>query len=408
MSQKKKKGVRFLWIWVLLVSLLLPFGTAVEAGAAKNKSYISVSSSSITTGNTLTVRVWGDKRSAFSLRYSTAYLKFESGTANASADSNGKVIFTAKEASLKFTAVKAGTAELIVSADSLKGCSAVVSVSGDAIEDDEEQADSSDEAKDTSEEKAKAEGVTIGTAGRYVTLEKPENLPSNALKKAAFTTDSGERVLGYQFEDASSEFYYIYGTDEESNVGWFAYDVSTHTFARADTSLMSLVSYQKTQEDGKAEPTDTQAEGEGVDSEEEEPSGALAELGAFWKSVQRQVRGNKLLSDRRFLIGLLVGAAVLFLLLLFLFGRRRESKRRQEEEMQRLSEERARHRRVEPSGGVQERVPDEKVWDQEDVTQEAPIRVSMKEDISARAPLRPGAVSRGKPEALDVLDLNDL
>lgn len=71
----------------------------------------------------------------------------------------------------------------------------------------------------------------LGNTSHYVMIATSGELFNPNLTQASFSTDAGD-FAGYTFPD--SEFYYVYGFNEEGTVGWYSYDSVTKTVSRVD------------------------------------------------------------------------------------------------------------------------------------------------------------------------------
>ena len=85
-----------------------------------------------------------------------------------------------------------------------------------------------------------SELVLIGSLEDYVILQTPDSLPSDLLQETAYVGDELS-FTGYQFEGISNDFYYVYGIDEETALGWYMYDSANHTISRANTDIFTLM-----------------------------------------------------------------------------------------------------------------------------------------------------------------------
>ena len=80
--------------------------------------------------------------------------------------------------------------------------------------------------------------AVLGSSGYYITVSKPDELPSDQLVKTKITV-GGEQFKVYQFGDEMSDFYFAYGTDQDGNTGWYSYDSAKETIQRANEGLLT-------------------------------------------------------------------------------------------------------------------------------------------------------------------------
>ncbi len=261
---------------VLVASLSLSFPASVHATETQeatsqpaNRANFSVSSRSLNVGDTLRVRVWANSPTTLSLTYNNIILEYDSCTASVTKDGN-TVSFTGAEATFTFKAKSAGQAGLIVSGEGVSRASANVMVSETAQEEQqdtpEETTEPSDDAATTTEEPTSDEGsdgdesesgevtTTIGSAKRYVSVMDPPELPDGVLSEAVIELGSGVTINGYQLIGGGNEFYYVYGIDEEENLGWFMYDATEKTLSRIDSALIFRSASSDEPKDVEKEP----------------------------------------------------------------------------------------------------------------------------------------------------------
>ena len=258
---------RFRNFYILLLVLFLSFsmGTvsyATEAteSAAHNSANFSVSSRSLQVGDTLRVKVWADSPTTLTLTYNNIILNYEGCSVSATADGNN-ITFSGSEAYMTFTAKSAGQAGLIVSGEGVDRSSANIQVAeaaeeaqeSESTESDSQEENSSDDAdapkedEDSDEEVKKEPTTTIGSAKRYVSLMEPEEFPEGVLVPSELEMEDGGVLSVYQLKGGSNEFYYMYGIDQEENLGWFVYDSSQKSISRVDPALI-FAGAEKTQE----------------------------------------------------------------------------------------------------------------------------------------------------------------
>ncbi|MBQ5430181.1 MAG: hypothetical protein IIU28_00865 [Lachnospiraceae bacterium] len=140
--------------------LLLSMPTVVLAAGSTS---ISLSSNSVSKGDTLTVTVIGSQSSTLSLKYDNTMLELVNG---GSATASGNVLtVSASSATYKFRAIRAGNAGIVASSDSLSGSSVYVPIADTSATEsttteekqEKQEKASPEESKDTgkSEKKSK-------------------------------------------------------------------------------------------------------------------------------------------------------------------------------------------------------------------------------------------------------------
>ena len=266
---------------VLVASLSIAFPASVHATETQeatsqpaNQANFSVSSRNLFVGDTLRVRVWATSATTLSLTYNNIILEYDSCTASVTKDGN-TISFSGTEATFTFKAKSAGQAGLIVSGEGVSRASANVMVSevnqGDSEQEETTGEDSEtpettetsedDQSDDASSEDGDSDGqsevtTTIGSAKRYVSVMEPPELPDGALEEAVIDLGSDVTIEGYKLVGGGNDFYYVYGIDEEENLGWFMYDATEKTISRIDAELLFRTSSVKSDTEEEEEPGD--------------------------------------------------------------------------------------------------------------------------------------------------------
>jgi len=197
------------------------------------------------------------------VKYTDAVLSFVSCTNDSYKTDGNSIIYTGKEATIKFSGQAEGKANIIVSSDVLSGSSAQVTVSGgqSAPAEEEKPAESTEPAEtttETTEETTVATGATVsGGAVGPITVATPDSLLTDHFVEASFVTEDGTAVSAYRLQNTESDFYYVYGADESGNSTWYCYDGTNHTLQRADTTLFTNLSTAPTTEVAGDETTTT-------------------------------------------------------------------------------------------------------------------------------------------------------
>ncbi|MCR5452548.1 MAG: cohesin domain-containing protein [Lachnospiraceae bacterium] len=286
----------------------------------KGSTLIAVSASNLKVGETLTVTIRGSNSSTLNLKFNPDVLTYKSSGQSVSL--NGNVItYNGKEAAVTFEATGAGSSGLILSGEGLEGCSTIIQVA-EAPEESEEKTEETEETEDVTEEtettgesteegsdttdskknKKKKHSTTFGSAERYVSIMSPDSIPTFMLESKELETDEGTFVDAYQLINGGNEFYYLYGTDEKDNLGWFIYDSSEKTISRIDPTIFASV---KAGDEGTAK-TETK-ENTGFDL-------------------------DKIISDRRVWAVLIFVCAVLIAIIINVLLRNRGKKEEEEQE----------------------------------------------------------------------------
>lgn len=257
-------------IAVLVLSLLFPF-----VSRAEGTTTIFFSNASPAVGDTVRVTVQGSAADTITVAYSASFLTIQSCSAAGASVAAGRVTFSGTNATLVLTASSAGTADFIVSATSLAGCSAKMNIRGQSAGQNTASAgenassagensasngqnqtpsdaaettpgtstDSTGTAENPGSSEQPAENETskrIGDEDTYVDLQTPVSVPSVLAETNVQAGDA--EVPAYIVSGSTSGIYYVYGTDQNGNTGWFSYDGTTGVLMRADEALLSLAS----------------------------------------------------------------------------------------------------------------------------------------------------------------------
>lgn len=265
-----KKLCQSILAFLMVCTLVCSFGTISNA-AGTTTMYLSSNSPKV--GDTLEVKVTGSASSTITVKYNATILNFVSCDVAGYTQSGNTVSFAAKSGSINFKLVESGSANIIVSSDTLSGCSAQISVTGsaaDAAETPVEEAVPEGDAAEVSEEAVAPEAGKIGTDTAFIVVMTPDALFSDALVEVPYSNEVGSYTL-YQFDGISNEFYYVYGENEAGVVGWYVFDSSTGQYLKADTQVLSKVGAS------------------GVEEEESDKSELIANVKGYCKENLRNI-----------------------------------------------------------------------------------------------------------------------
>ena len=239
----------------LTVCVLITSYSFVSHAAGTTTMYLSSNSPKV--GDTLKLTVTGSASSTITVKYNATILNFASCDVSGYTQSGNSVTFKGKTGNINFAVAQSGSANIIVSSDSLTGCSTQVQVTGDAAAStDTQPAETSEPAEPTAEEAASQEETSEGDVQRlgndthFVYVMTPDTLPSEAMTEAVYTNSTGSYTL-YQFSSVPNEFYYVYGENENGVEGWYVFDSSVGEVFRANTQVFSLIDSEKTTVDEK-------------------------------------------------------------------------------------------------------------------------------------------------------------
>ena len=232
---------KFCQVFLAFLTVLNLFVSYSFVSNAAGTTTMFLSSNSPKVGDTLKLTV----------KYNATILVFQSCDASGYTQSGNSVSFTGKSGNINFSVAQPGDANIIVSSNTLSGCSTQIKVTGSADN------ASASQTVETQSEETQAEEVTteetpeeaaepvedfagLGDATHHVTVMTPDILLNDSMVETTYTTDADTYTL-YQFSGVSNEFYYVYGEDEEGNVGWYVFDSSKNQVSRADTAVLSMV-----------------------------------------------------------------------------------------------------------------------------------------------------------------------
>ena len=242
---------KFCQVFLAFLTVLNLFVSYSFVSNAAGTTTMFLSSNSPKVGDTLKLTVTGSASSTITVKYNATILVFQSCDASGYTQSGNSVSFTGKSGNINFSVAQPGDANIIVSSNTLSGCSTQIKVTGSADN------ASASQTVETQSEETQAEEVTteetpeetaepvedfsgLGDATHHVTVMTPDILLNDSMVETTYTTDADTYTL-YQFSGVSNEFYYVYGEDEEGNVGWYVFDSSKNQVSRADTAVLSMI-----------------------------------------------------------------------------------------------------------------------------------------------------------------------
>ncbi len=197
--------------------------TTKPAGTTKNATTTTTTTSgttglyfsknSVTVGDSVKATVTGSKSDTITVRFTTSVLTLTNCTATGYTLSGNAVTFTGTKATLTFKATAAGSANVIVSATGLTGCSAKLNVQAADTQETTPVAPAEtptpDPGTNTNQTPDNSNEVTINKV-KYV-LQTPEKLPTELLV-------SNEVKIGdatypaYNLSGTDTSFYYLYAS----------------------------------------------------------------------------------------------------------------------------------------------------------------------------------------------------
>ena len=77
----------------------------------------------------------------------------------------------------------------------------------------------------------------LGTAEQYVVLATPDSLLRDSFTETTLTV--GDQTLSVYKEGDDSDFYFVYGTNQDGVTGWFQYDNTDGSIQRVNEDLLS-------------------------------------------------------------------------------------------------------------------------------------------------------------------------
>ena len=242
----------------LMVCVLITSYSFVSNAAGTTTMYLSTNSPKV--GDTLKLTVTGSASSTITVKYNATILNFASCDVSGYTQSGNSVTFKGKTGNINFNVAQSGSANIIVSSDSLTGCSTQVQVTGEAVTTTETQTVETTQTAEEIPEETPVEDVTLegdverlGNETHFVYVMTPDSLPAASMTEAVYTNSTGSYTL-YQFSSVSNEFYYVYGENENGVEGWYVLDSSTGEVFRANTQVLALV-------DGEAEQVEEEKTG---------------------------------------------------------------------------------------------------------------------------------------------------
>lgn len=275
---------------------------------AQGTSSIRISNSAPAEGEAVSVQVLASESGSVTVKYNPEVLNLTGCSQNYTTDGN-TITFEGTDATLSFTAVKAGKSSVIVSGTNVEGSSASIQVSGS---NSASQTDSAGQQNQDAEGQFTVDGVAYVVSERFSDAEIPAGFERTReqidgynykvltdgsrilvyLKPASDTSSKGtfyvydkethsvssfealqgeesyvliqkpETVIGNATETKlevngqqitayvigdNSEFYLIYGTDNSGETGWFQYDTKEGTIQRMNEALLSSASQESTE-----------------------------------------------------------------------------------------------------------------------------------------------------------------
>lgn len=94
-----------------------------------------------------------------------------------------------------------------------------------------------------------SEFLMVGSKDSYVIISTPDGGPSSAFTATSVDVTGGT-ATAYTVD--GSEFYYVYGTNQDGSTGWYVYDKTYETVSRMDPSVLSTT----TSDEAPAEDTE--------------------------------------------------------------------------------------------------------------------------------------------------------
>lgn len=94
----------------------------------------------------------------------------------------------------------------------------------------------------------------LGSSDNYVIISTADATLSSAMTETSLEVTGGTAVA---YTVDGSEFFYIYGTNQDGYTGWFVYDKTYDTLSRVDTSSIGTSSTEDTSSDTSYDVTET-------------------------------------------------------------------------------------------------------------------------------------------------------
>ena len=256
-----KKLCQCFLAFLMVFTLVCSYGTVVNA-AGTTTMYLSSNSPKV--GDTLKLTVTGSASSTITVKYNATILNFVSCDVSGYTQSGNAISFKGKTGNIDFKVAESGSANIIVSSDSLTGCSTQIAVTGTATQEADnstattetpetqtQETDAQDTSAEDTQEAVNSDASKLGTEEHYITVMTPDALFSDALALVPYTNEVNTYSL-YQFDGVAGEFYYVYGENESGAIDWYVYDSTTGQFMRADTAVLSKVGEMTSEEETKS------------------------------------------------------------------------------------------------------------------------------------------------------------
>ena len=297
MNRKHKNA-----LGILLAAWVLLFCSVPMCVRAEGTTTIHVSSSNVTVGDTLSVTVTATESGSISLTYNAEVLQFSDCSTTYTTNGN-VVTFDGSSATIRFSCIAQGNSSLIVSSPTVTGSSTSIRVGGQSTTPvtDTQPTSTSDDVEGQFQidgvgyvvserypdsaipagfEKVKvnidgyayrelsngtitllylkkasdiaSDGtfymydaatnqvspfVMLGDAQHYVVLSTPESLLKDTFVETTISVN-GQDVKAY-YEGTESDFYYVYGTNQDGESGWYQYDVTDGSVQRVNMEWLA-------------------------------------------------------------------------------------------------------------------------------------------------------------------------
>lgn len=238
---------------MLLLAVMMFVNTCTVLAEGTTTIYLSTNDS-IGVGDTISITIKGSDSASMKVLYTDSVLNFVSCTNDSYKTDGNAILYTGKEATIKFSGVAEGKANVIVSSDALTGSSAQVVVTGSAPADVQTE-ETPEEPTETSETSETSDGgvevteggvVLSGAAMGSITVVAPEAVLSPMLVEAPLVLQDGTTATAYRLQNTDSAFYYVYGMAEDGSYDWYSYDSAHQTLQHADQSLFTSLSFTDT------------------------------------------------------------------------------------------------------------------------------------------------------------------
>ncbi len=208
------------------------------------------SKNSVTVGDSVKATITGSRSDTIKVRFTTSVLTLTNCTATGYTLSGNAVTFTGTKATLTFKATAAGSANVIVSATGLTGCSAKLNVQAAATQDTTPAAPAEtptpDPSTDTNQTPENSNEVTINKV-KYV-LQTPEKLPTELLVSSEVKIGDAT-YPAYNLSGTDTSFYYLYASVDNGEASWYTYDSSAGSIQKTNDDVFELVHGKSGSED---------------------------------------------------------------------------------------------------------------------------------------------------------------